>query len=223
MGSPTFPRTDATTLRRAPDRGSYDRAEAYAILDEAIVAHVGIAVDGQPIDIPMHFGRDEDRLYLHGGVASRLVRHLDGGARVCVTVTLLDGLVFARSARMHSANYRSVVVLGVATRLTDPAAVDRALACVVDHMAPGRSAEARGPNDADRRTTTVLEVPIETASMKRRVGGPVAEPDEAPAWTGELPLRVTAGAPVPTPDASSAGLPGSLSPWCRPGLAAGPS
>jgi nitroimidazol reductase NimA-like FMN-containing flavoprotein (pyridoxamine 5'-phosphate oxidase superfamily) len=207
--------TDATTVKRLPARASYERDEAYAILDEGLIAHVGIAVDGQPFVIPMAYGRNGDRLLLHGSVASRLLRSLDAGARVCVTVTLLDGLVLARSQFHHSMNYRSVVVLGTATRLRDPLAAESGLACIVDHIVPGRTAEARAGNAEELRKTAVLELPIEEASVKRRTGGPID--DEAdmglPVWAGVVPLRVVTGAPVADNDVA---LPASLDPYARP-------
>jgi nitroimidazol reductase NimA-like FMN-containing flavoprotein (pyridoxamine 5'-phosphate oxidase superfamily) len=207
--------TEATTVKRLPARASYERDEAYAILDEGLIAHVGIAVEGQPFVIPMAYGRDGDRLLLHGSVASRLLRTLDAGARVCVTVTLLDGLVLARSQFHHSMNYRSVVVLGTATRIRDAAAAAAGLERIVDHIVPGRTLEARAGNDAELRKTTVLELPIEEASVKRRTGGPID--DEAdmdlPVWAGVVPLRLATGAPVADNDEA---LPASLDPYSRP-------
>ena len=204
--------SDATTVKRLPARASYERDEAYAILDEGLLAHVGIAVDGQPFVIPMAYGRDGDRLLLHGSVASRLLRTLDAGTRVCVTVTILDGLVLARSQFHHSMNYRSVVVLGTATRLRDAAA---GLERIVDHIVPGRTAEARSGNDAELRQTTVLELPIEEASVKRRAGGPIDDESdmELPVWAGVLPLRLIAGEPEADNDLP---LPPSLTPYRRP-------
>ena len=207
--------TDATTVKRLPARASYERDEAYAILDEGLLAHVGIAVDGQPFVIPMAYGRDGDRLLLHGSVASRLLRTLDAGARVCVTVTIVDGLVLARSQFHHSMNYRSVVVLGTATRLRDPAAAAAGLERIVDHIVPGRTAEARPGNDAELRQTTVLELPIEEASVKRRTGGPIDDDADMdlPVWAGVVPLRLTTGEPEPDNDLP---LPPSLTPYRRP-------
>jgi nitroimidazol reductase NimA-like FMN-containing flavoprotein (pyridoxamine 5'-phosphate oxidase superfamily) len=210
--------TEGTTVKRLPARASYERDEAYAVLDEGLIAHVGIAVDGQPFVIPMVYGRDGDRLLLHGSVASRLLRTLDTGTPVCVTVTILDGLVLARSQFHHSMNYRSVVVLGTATRLHDPAAAAAALECIVDHIVPGRPAEARPGNDAELRQTTVLELPIEAASVKRRTGGPID--DEADLdlgiWAGVVPVHLSIGEPVPDPDLGDVALPASLDPYRRP-------
>jgi nitroimidazol reductase NimA-like FMN-containing flavoprotein (pyridoxamine 5'-phosphate oxidase superfamily) len=207
--------TDATTVKRLPGRASYERDEAYAILDEGLLAHVGIAVDDQPFVIPMAYGRDGDRLLLHGSVASRLLRTLDAGARVCVTVTIVDGLVLARSQFHHSMNYRSVVVLGTATRLRDPADAAAGLERIVDHIVPGRTAEARAGNDAELRQTTVLELAIEEASVKRRTGGPIDDDEDMdlPVWAGVVTLRLTTGEPVPDNDLP---LPPSLTPYRRP-------
>jgi len=215
-----FEPTSATTLHRKPDRGSYDRASAYAILDEALIAHVGVALDGQPFVIPMVFGRDADRLVLHGSVASRLLRALDDGVPACATVTLVDGLVLAHAQFSHSVNYRSVVVLGTARRLRD-AAAGAALTRVVEHVVPGRSSEARPPNDAELRQTSVVELPIDEASVKCRTGPPVEPTDEdrdLDVWVGVVPVAMTAGHPIPDErSAPQAALPESLSPWRRPG------
>jgi nitroimidazol reductase NimA-like FMN-containing flavoprotein (pyridoxamine 5'-phosphate oxidase superfamily) len=210
--------TEATTVKRLPARASYERDEAYAVLDEGLIAHVGIAVDGQPFVIPMVYGRDGDRLLLHGSVASRLLRTLDTGTPVCVTVTILDGLVLARSQFHHSMNYRSVVVLGTATRLGDPAAAAAALECIVDHIVPGRPAEARPGNDAELRQTTVLELPIEAASVKRRTGGPIDDDADLDLgiWAGVVPVHLSIGEPVPDPDLGDVALPASLDPYRRP-------
>jgi uncharacterized protein len=218
-----FAPTDATTFKRKPERGSYDRDAAYRIIDEALIAHVGIAVDDQPFVIPMVHARDGDRLLLHGSVASRLLRALEQGTPACVTVTLLDGLVLADAARNHSVNFRSVVVLGIARRVRDPQALPDALACVVDHILPGRSREARGASEQDLRDTLLVEIAMETASVKVREGGPMVAPgdrEEDRCWTGLLPLALVAGAPIADErTGTNAPLPPSLSPWRRPGLA----
>lgn len=210
--------TAATTLRRHPERGDHRVATIHAILDEALVAHVGFVVDGQPFVIPMAYGRAGDRLYLHGSVASRMLRALDQGARVCVTVTLLDGLVAARSQFHHSTNYRSVVVIGTARRLRDPEECTRALECIVDHVIPGRSAEARPATDRELRQTAVLELPIEEASAKIRTGGPVDEPDDLAldVWAGVVPITTTFGEPEPDDAGVAAALPPSLREYRRP-------
>ncbi len=218
MAGPDFVPSPHTSFGRKPERGSYERAVANRILDEAFVAHVGFAVDGQPFVIPMVFGRDDDRLYLHGSVASRLLRALDAGVPVCVTVTLVDGIVLGRSQFRHSVNYRSVVVVGTARRLREPDEQRRALACVVDHVAPGRSGEARPPSDPEQRATTVLEVAIDTASVKTRSGGPMVDDEDRtlPIWAGVLPLTVVAGTPRPDEPATTVDEPASISPWSRP-------
>jgi uncharacterized protein len=221
MTGPAFTPTPQTTFNRRPDRGTYERAAAGRILDEAFVAHVGFVDDGQPIVIPMVFGRDGDRLLLHGSVASRLLRSLDAGVPVCVTVTLVDGIVLAHSQFHHSVNYRSVVILGTARRLREPDEQRQALSRVVDHVAPGRAGEARPPSEAEVRQTLVLQVAIETASVKTRSGGPVTPDDEdqdLPVWSGVLPLTVQPGAPIADGYSSpAAGPPASVSPWTRPG------
>ena len=179
--------------RRKPQRGSYDRSRAHAILDEGLVAHVGIVVEEQPFVIPMVYARLGDTLYLHGAPASRLLRNLAEGVPVAVTVTLLDGLVFARSAFHHSMNYRSLVILGVGREVTDEATKRRAFDALVEHVSPGRSRVARTATHGELRGTCVIEVPIEEASVKQRTGGPVdLEADLTwPVWAGVVPLQVT--------------------------------
>ncbi|MGH9283298.1 MAG: pyridoxamine 5'-phosphate oxidase family protein [Acidimicrobiales bacterium] len=194
-----MPTTPRTTVRRRPERAHYDRASVEAILDEGLVAHVGLAVDGQPFVIPMVYARVGDDLYLHGSAASRLLRALAGGAAVCVTVTLLDGLVLARSAFHHSMNYRSVVVVGEAVPVTDHGERDRALAAMVDHAVPGRSAEVRAPDRKELAATLVIRVPLEEASAKVRTGPPIDDDRDLdlPVWAGVLPLCLAAGDPCP--------------------------
>ena len=192
--------TPRTTVRRA-ERASYDRELAHAILDEGLVAHVGFVVDERPFVIPMVYGRIDDTLYLHGAPGTRILRTLTGDDRgaapVCVTVTLLDALVLAKSQMHHSANYRSVVILGVMQRVRGEEA-ERALTAIVDHALPGRSAEARPPDAGELRRTAVLALPIDEASVKVRTGGPVD--DEAdlalPVWAGIIPLTTVRGEPV---------------------------
>jgi nitroimidazol reductase NimA-like FMN-containing flavoprotein (pyridoxamine 5'-phosphate oxidase superfamily) len=190
--------TPRTTLDRHPERGSYDRALIHAILDEALVAHVGFSKDGQPFVLPMSFVRDGDRLFLHGAVKSRTLAALRGGAPACVTVTLLDGLVLARSAFRHSVNFRSVVIFGVAREVEGRDAKRAALRALVEHMVPGRAADVRAPTDAELDATTVVWLPIDEASAKVRSGPPVdLESDLAQGcWAGEIPLRLAPGAPV---------------------------
>jgi nitroimidazol reductase NimA-like FMN-containing flavoprotein (pyridoxamine 5'-phosphate oxidase superfamily) len=219
MPSDQLTRSPLTTVKRKTERASYTRAAANAILDEGLVAHVGIVDDGQPFVIPMVYGRDGDQLLLHGSVASRLLRTLDLGVAVCVTVTLVDALVLARSQFHHSMNYRSVVVLGTARRIRDLDAARRAVACIVDHVVPGRTGEARVPTDAELRQTTVLSLPIATASVKTRTGGPIDEPDDLalPAWAGVMPVTTAFGTPEPAHDlADGVGVPASLGAYERP-------
>jgi uncharacterized protein len=219
MAAPDLTKSDAVTVRRKAERADYSRAAANAILDEALIAHVGISVDGQPFVIPMVFGRDDDRLVLHGSVASRLLRALDDGVQVCVTVTLVDDLVVSRSWFHSSMNYRSVVIVGRAERVRDLDAARRALASVVDHVIPGRTTEARRPTDEELRQTSVLVLPIDTASVKVRTGGPVEEPDDLdlPIWAGVVPVRTAFGAPADDGALlDGVPVPPSLSPYRRP-------
>ena len=192
--------TPISRIRRHPERGCYDREAAYAILDEALVAHVAFVVEGRPFVIPMVFARVDDALYIHGAVASRLMRTLQTGVPVCVTVTLIDGLVLARSAFHHSMNYRSVMLFGDATLVPhdDKARVFDAF---VDKVEPGRSAQVRGASPQETTATVLLRVPIDEASVKRRSGPPVEAAHE-PArevWTGVVPLALVPGVREPTP------------------------
>ena len=191
--------SERTRVARLPKRGAYDRETIYKILDEAFVCHVGFVVDGQPYVIPTNFGRAGDTLYLHGSAASRMLRALGEGVPVCVTVTLVDGLVLARSAFHHSVNYRSVVILGTAKPVGDPAEKMEALRLFTEHIMKGRWDEIRQPNEHELRATSVLALPLEEASAKVRAGGPVDEEEDyvLPVWAGVLPLPVAPGAPVP--------------------------
>lgn len=193
--------TPRTTLHRLPNRGSYDRALVDAILDEALVCHVGFCAEGQPYVIPMNYVRVADRVYVHGSAASRLLRTLQQGAPACVTVTLLDGLVLARSAFHHSMNYRSVVILGVAREVTDLAEKRAALEAIVEHVVPNRLADVRSPSDEEIRSTLVLSLPVSEASAKVRSGPPVdLEADYSiPCWAGEIPLQLVAGPAIGDP------------------------
>ncbi len=194
-----IPRTPRTTLHRRPARGSHDRDLIHAILDEGLVCHVGFAVDGQPYVLPTTYARIGDRLVLHGSTGNRMLRALAAGAPACVTVSLLDGLVLARSAFHHSMNYRSVVVLGAARAVEGREAKRAALEAIVEHVAPGRSREARPPTDAEVDGTLVVELPISEASATVRRGPPVddAEDLSVACWAGVVPLRLAAGEPVP--------------------------
>ena len=185
-------------IRRAPQRAAYDRETIHAILDEAKICHVGFVVDGAPVVIPTIHWRDGDTLYFHGSAASRMLRTLRDGVPACVTVTLLDGLVLARSAFHHSMNYRSAVILGVAREVTGREERLQALEALVEHVVPGRSAEIRGPNEAELRQTLVLSLPIKEASAKIRTGGPIDDEEDyaMPIWAGVVPLRLTPGEPI---------------------------
>jgi nitroimidazol reductase NimA-like FMN-containing flavoprotein (pyridoxamine 5'-phosphate oxidase superfamily) len=203
-------------VRRLPERAAYDRETIHAILDEGLVCHVGFAAGEQPFVIPMVYGRIEDRLYLHGSSASRLLRGLAEGIPACATVTLVDGLVLARSAFHHSMNYRSVVVLGTASAVTDAEERLAGLRAVVEHLYPGRWADARRPNVKELAQTQVVSLPIEEASAKVRSGGPKddAEDLELPVWAGEVPLSVVARPPVASPDLrADLPLPGYATDW----------
>jgi nitroimidazol reductase NimA-like FMN-containing flavoprotein (pyridoxamine 5'-phosphate oxidase superfamily) len=197
----TFPQTARTTIKRLPQRGRYERAEVDAILDEGFVCHVGFVLDGQPFVIPTGYARVADLLYVHGARASRMLKALRDGVDVCVTVTLVDGLVLARSAFHHSMNYRSVVVFGRARAVDDEAEKMAALHAVTEHIAPGRWAEVRQPNQQELNATLVLAVPLAEASAKVRTGPPIDDEEDyaLPVWAGELPLRLTTGAPVADP------------------------
>jgi len=197
----TLPPTDRTVLRRKKERGSHERELINTILDEALVCHVGFTTERGPVVLPMFYARIGDDLFVHGAAANDMLRHLDGGTLVCITVTLLDGLVFARSAFHHSMNYRSVVLFGVAERVTDPTTLRRVSAALVDHLAPGRSGEARPPTDEELRATRVVRLPIREGSAKVRTGGPIDDADDMalPVWAGELPVRLRAGHPVSDP------------------------
>ena len=205
-------------MRQQPRRASYDRATAHAVLDEALVASVGFVDGDQPLVIPMAFARDGERLLLHGASKSRLQRCLAGGTRICVTVTLLDGLVLARSAMHHSMNYRSVVVLGQASELTDETEKRAAFERLVEHAFPGRSRATRPANATELKATRVLALPLEEVSIKARVGGPLddAEDLELSHWAGVIPLELRAGPPIPDAlHAPRAPLPREAETYCR--------
>jgi len=190
-----------TRLVREADRAVYDRAAAYKILDEGFICHVGFVVDGQPFVIPTGYGRVGDCLYIHGSAASRMLRRVDEGIAVCVTVTLLDGLVLARSIFNHSMNYRSVVILGTAGAVSDAKEKLEALRLLSEHILPGRWVESRQPNEKELKATLVMRLPIEEFSAKVRQGPPVDdEGDYAfPTWAGVIPLEMVAGKPVNDP------------------------
>jgi len=192
------PPSPKTTIKRIPQRGSYERDTIYQILDEGLVCHVGFVADGQPFVIPTAYGRVDDTLYIHGSPASRMLRSLQQGIDVCVTVTLLDGLVLARSAFHHSMNYRSVVVFGTATLVQDAEQKLVALRAFTEHVIPGRWSEVRSPSRNELAGTLVLSLPLVEASAKVRTGGPNddATDYELRVWAGEIPLQLTATTPV---------------------------
>lgn len=202
--SETLIPTPRTTLHRRPSRGSYDRETIEAILDEALVCHLAFVVDGQPYALPTAYARVGRELYLHGSIASRMLSAANA-APIGVTVTLLDGLVLARSAFHHSMNYRSVVILGVPREVTDPVEKRAAFDALVEHVLPGRSRATRPANDDELAATRVLALAIDEASAKVRRGPPIdAERDyEEPYWAGVVPLRLVAGAPEPCPRLAS--------------------
>ena len=201
-----FPQTKRTVLKRLPQRGFYDRQHINQILDEGFICHVGFAVDGQPFVIPTSYARIGDRLFIHGSAASRMLRSLSKGIPVCVTVTLIDALVLARSAFHHSINYRSVVILGTAIPLEDSRDKMAALRAFTEHVVPGRWSQVREPTEQELRATTVLSLPLAEVSAKIRTGPPKddAEDYAIPVWAGELPLRLVAGTPIADTNATAA-------------------
>jgi len=206
---PTFLPTQRTTLHRRPNRASYDRAVVEAILDEAFFCHVGFVVDGQPYVIPTIHARVGDCVYIHGSAASRMLRSVREGIPVCVTVMILDGLLFARSAFHHSMNYRSVVILGTATEVVDPDEKNEVLKAIVEHVAPKRWDDVRWPNAQELKATSVLRLPLEEVSAKIRTGPPIDDEEDyqVPCWAGELPLRLVPQKPIADPKLNLATLP----------------
>ena len=190
-----------TRVVRESQRGVYDRATAYEILDEGFICHVGFVVDGQPFVIPTAYGRVDDNLYLHGSAASRMLRKLDTGIPVSLTVTLLEGLVLARSIFNHSMNYRSVVVLGTAVAVLDAKEKLQALESLSEHILPGRWAESRQPNERELKQTLVMRLPIKEFSSKVRQGPPIDDEEDYafPTWAGVIPLEMVPGAPENDP------------------------
>jgi nitroimidazol reductase NimA-like FMN-containing flavoprotein (pyridoxamine 5'-phosphate oxidase superfamily) len=185
-------------VKRHPERGVYDRATIDSILDEALICHLGFVSDGRPFVIPTIHARDGDTLYIHGSPGSRMLRAANEGVDICVTVTLLDGLVLARSVYHHSMNYRSVVVLGRARELTEYDEKLRAMQCVVEHVLPGRWEDARRPNEGEIKGTTILALPLDEASAKIRNGPPTDDDAdlELRVWAGVIPLRIEPSDPV---------------------------
>ena len=196
--SQTYSPTPRTRVIREAERGVYDRETAYRILDEGFLCHLGFVVEGQPFVIPTSYGRKDDVLYIHGSAASRMLRQLKEGIPVCFTVTLLDGLVLARSVFNHSMNYRSVVVLGKATLVDDPEEKTEALRILSEHILPGRWDDSRQPNERELKQTSVLRVPIEEFSAKVRIGPPIDDEEDYsfPTWAGVVPLEMMAGTPI---------------------------
>jgi nitroimidazol reductase NimA-like FMN-containing flavoprotein (pyridoxamine 5'-phosphate oxidase superfamily) len=197
MSEPQIP-TARTRVVREAQRGAYDRDTAYRILDEGFLCHIGFVVDGQPFVIPTSYGRKNASLYIHGSAASRMLRHMKDGIAVCINVTLLDGLVLARSVFNHSMNYRSVVILGKATLVDDREEKLAALRVLSEHILPGRWDDARQPNERELKATSVLRVPIEEFSAKLRTGPPKDDEEDYsfPTWAGVVPLEMVAGKPI---------------------------
>ncbi len=199
--SETHAPTARTRVVREAHRGVYERAAAYQILDEGFICHVGFTVDEQPFVIPTAYGRSGDNLYIHGSAASRMLRNLDKGIPMCITVTLLEGLVLARSIFNHSMNYRSVVVLGTAVAVQDVKEKLEALKLLSEHILPGRWAESRQPNERELKQTLVMRLPIEEFSAKVRQGPPIDDEDDYafPTWAGVIPLEMVPGAAIDDP------------------------
>ncbi len=204
-----FPETERTTLKRLSKRGVYDRELVYGILDEGFICHVSFVVEGQPFVIPTGYARVDDRLYIHGSQVSRMLRTLSKGIDVCVGVTLVDGLVLARSAFHHSVNYRSVVIFGRAAMVDEKAAKLAALFAFSEHVIPGRWNDVREPTEQELKATTVLSLPLVEVSAKVRSGPPIDDEEDyaLDVWAGVLPLRIAAEAPIKDPR-----LPGSIKP-----------
>jgi uncharacterized protein len=190
--------TDRTQVKRLPKRGLYDKEQVNSILDEGFLCHVGFVADGHPYVIPTLYVRDGDQIYIHGSAASRMLRTLDEGADVCLTVTLVDGFVLARSAFHHSMNYRSVVVLGKARLVAHLAEKREALHRFTNHMVPGRWEEVRQPNEQELKSTTVLVLALDEVSAKVRTGSPLDDEEDysLPVWAGVVPVRTELGEPI---------------------------
>ena len=195
----TYIPTDRTQVRRLAKRGVYDKAQVCSILDQGFVCHVGFVLDGQPYVLPTGYARVGDQIYIHGSAASRMLRTLDQGVDVCVTVTLVDGFVLARSAFHHSMNYRSVVVLGKARLVTGLEEKLEALRSFTNHMVPGRWEEVRRPNEQELKSTSVLALPLDEVSAKVRTGSPIDDEEDyaLPVWAGVVPIRSQLGQPEP--------------------------
>lgn len=196
--SERFKITEKTKLKRLPKRGNFDRETVYQILDEAFVCHVGFTVENQPFVIPTAYGRKDDVLYIHGSAASRMMKNLAMEIDICVTVTILDGLVLARSAFHHSVNYRSVVIFGKAELVTENSEKFEALRIFTEHIIPNRWNEIREPNAKELKATTVLRLPITEASAKMRFGNPIDDDEDMSLniWAGVIPIELTAQSPI---------------------------
>jgi nitroimidazol reductase NimA-like FMN-containing flavoprotein (pyridoxamine 5'-phosphate oxidase superfamily) len=195
----TYSPTSRTKIGRLPKRAAYDKAQVHAILDEGFLCHVGFVVDGQPYVIPTGYVRVDEQIYLHGSSASRMLRTLDRGIEVCVTVTLVDGFVLARSVFHHSMNYRSVVIFGTARLVTERDEKIEALRSFTNHIVPGRWDEARHPSEQELKSTSVLALPLKEVSAKLRSGPPIDDEEDygLPVWAGVVPIRLESAAPVP--------------------------
>jgi nitroimidazol reductase NimA-like FMN-containing flavoprotein (pyridoxamine 5'-phosphate oxidase superfamily) len=207
MATTGAPPTARTKVRRLAERGRYDRETVNAILDEGLVCHLGFAVDGRPWVMPTTYARVDDRLYAHGAAANFALKTLSSGVEVCVTVTLIDGLVLARSAFHHSMNYRSVMLFGRAERVVDPQEQFDAMVALVEHLMPGRRHDTRLPRPDELRKTLIVRLPLDECSAKVRTGGPVDDEEDMDLghWAGVLPLTITPGEPradgrEPVPD-----------------------
>lgn len=194
----TTMQTERTTVNRLAKRGNYEPETIHAIIDEALICHIGFVAHGAPVVLPTIHWRESDTLYVHGSVASRMLKSLKDGLEACVTITLLDGLVLARSAFHHSMNYRSVVVYGKAREVTDREEKLRALDALVEHVVKGRSKEVRAANESELRVTSVLALPLNEASAKIRTGGPIDDEEDyaIPVWAGVLPMTIVPGVPL---------------------------
>ena len=197
----SIPQTKRTTLKRLPKRGVFDREAINEILDEGFICHVGFMVDGKPFVIPTGYARVDDKIFIHGSQASRMLRNLEQGTDLCLTVTLIDGLVLARSAFHHSMNYRSVVAFGRATLVDEPTEKLNALLALSEHIIRGRWDDVREPTDAEMKMTTVLCLPLQEASAKVRVGPPLDDEEDYAmnVWAGVVPLQLVAGDPIADP------------------------
>jgi nitroimidazol reductase NimA-like FMN-containing flavoprotein (pyridoxamine 5'-phosphate oxidase superfamily) len=195
----TYTPTGRTQVRRLPKRAVYDRTQVHAILDEGYICHVGFVLDGQPFVIPTGYARSGEQIYIHGSAASRMLRTAGEGVDVCVTVTLVDGFVLARSVFHHSMNYRSVVVLGRARLVTDVEEKRKALRCFTNHIVANRWEEARQPTEQELKATSVLALPLDEVSAKVRSGPPVDDEEDysLPLWAGVVPIQARLGTPLP--------------------------